>query len=250
MSKSLVETQRQKQGRQLLAIEAIQQKQIESLEAASSAYDVPSSTLKHRVLGRASRTTKSPNCQKMTGNQDSSLKKWIFDMDRRGLPPTQSMVHEMVNLLLQDSKCTTPVGPNWVTLFIMRHGDLSSKYTQKYDYQRAHFENPGFILKWFELVRATIEKYAIQEQDIYNFDESGFQMGVASSAKGVTGAQHAPSKDNSVQPGNRGWVTVIESLNFTGWALPPMVIFVGKVHQSVWYREIPHDGSIGLSNNG
>lgn len=234
----------------MLAIEAVKKGQCGTIKAAATAYDVPYSTLKHRLHGRSSRVDTSANCQRMTENQEASLKKWVYDMDRRGLPPTQRMLHEMANILLSDSGCTAPVGPNWVTRFIKRHKDLSSRYTRKYDYQRAQCENPDIIKNWFNLVKNTIEKYDIQEQDVYNFDESGFQMGVTSTAKVVTGAQHASSKVNSLQPGNREWVTIIECINATGWAPPPMVIFAGKVHQSTWYRELPRDWSIGLSNNG
>ncbi|KJZ70722.1 hypothetical protein HIM_09906 [Hirsutella minnesotensis 3608] len=53
------------------------------------------------------------------------------------------------------------------------------------------------------------------------------------------------------QPGDRTWVTVIEGVNATGWALPSTIIFEGKVHQSTWYRTgIPRNWVIGVSKNG
>lgn len=54
------------------------------------------------------------------------------------------------------------------------------------------------------------------EQDIYNFDETGFQIGVASTAKIVTGSHHTTSCVRALQPGNQEWVTVIETINATG----------------------------------
>jgi len=42
------------------------------------------------------------------------------------------------------------------------------------------------IRSWFELVHNTIAKYGIQDTDIYNFDETGFMMGVISTAIVVT----------------------------------------------------------------
>jgi hypothetical protein len=33
------------------------------------------------------------------------------------------------------------------------------------------------------------------------------------------------------QPGNRQWVTAIEAINAKGWAIPPFIIFEGKLHQ-------------------
>ena len=38
-------------------------------------------------------------------------------------------------------------------------------------------------------MQATITKYGIQEDDIFNFDETDFMMGVASTAKVVTASE-------------------------------------------------------------
>jgi hypothetical protein len=86
------------------------------------------------------------------------------------------------------------------------------------------------------------------DEDIYNFDKTGFQMGVISTAKVITGAER--SKPVSVQPGNREWVTVIDCISSYGWSVPPVIIFEGKVHQSTWYLDtLPSDWVIGVSEN-
>jgi hypothetical protein len=97
-------------------------------------------------------------------------------------------------------------------------------------------------------------------EDIYNFDETGFQMGVIITAKVLTQIKPSKSGSNRIksgrpfvnQSGNRHWVTIIERINASGWALPPTVIFEGKVHQSIWYRTtgIPNDWTIDLNENG
>jgi hypothetical protein len=87
------------------------------------------------------------------------------------------------------------------------------------------------------------------EDDIYNFDETGFQIGVISTAKVITGAERA--RPVSIQPGNREWVTVIDCISSYGWSVPPVIIFEGKVHQSTWYSDtLPLDWVIGVSENG
>ena len=52
------------------------------------------------------------------------------------------------------------------------------------------------------VVRNTITKYRIIEEDIYNFDKTGFQIGVISIAKVITGVERS-QKPKSVQPRNR-----------------------------------------------
>jgi hypothetical protein len=42
---------------------------------------------------------------------------------------------------------------------------------------------------WFQLVENTKAKYGIQDDDTYNFDESGFMMGMISIGAVVTSAE-------------------------------------------------------------
>jgi hypothetical protein len=79
---------------------------------------------------------------------------------------------------------------------------VKSKYNHKYDYQRAKYEDPELIRGWFQHVQRTITKYGILNNDIYNFDETGFQIGVITTAKVVTGTDRA-GRPRTIQPGNR-----------------------------------------------
>jgi hypothetical protein len=69
---------------------------------------------------------------------------------------------------------------------VKRYPELSSVYNRKFDYQRAKCEDLKLISLWFKLVRDIIEKYGVTEEDIFNFDETGFQMGVISTSKVIT----------------------------------------------------------------
>ncbi|KFY27925.1 hypothetical protein V491_00700 [Pseudogymnoascus sp. VKM F-3775] len=116
----------------------------------------------------------------------------------------------MADLLL--SECdTSPVGQNWTTNFIKCHTELKSKFSQKYDYKRALYKDPVIIGEWFELVRNIIAKYGIVDNDIYNFDEAGFQMGVIGTTRVVTSSE-SRNRPKKVQPGNREWVSIIQGI--------------------------------------
>jgi RecB family endonuclease NucS len=91
---------------------------------------------------------------------------------------------------------------------VSRTPELKTRFNRRYAYERAKCEDPAVIKPWFELVQRTIEQYGITTHDIYNFDETGFQMGVISTAKVVTGSERR-SAPLAIQPGNREWVTVI-----------------------------------------
>jgi hypothetical protein len=87
-------------------------------------------------------------------------------------------------------------------------------------------------------VLETRQTYGILDEDSYNFDETGFMMGVAGTSKVVTSSDTV-SRAVAVQPGNCDWVTTIEYINASGWCLLPFVILPGKLHQASWYRDIP-----------
>ncbi|KAF6812647.1 transposase [Colletotrichum plurivorum] len=75
----------------------------------------------------------------------------------------------------------------------------------------------------FVLLRNMTAKYGIEEGDIYNFDETGFMMGVITASIVVTRADKR-SKAKSVQPGNCKWAIVIKCINSGGWCIPSFVI--------------------------
>ena len=128
-------------------------------------------------------------------------------MDQRGLPPRPDSVRQMANLLLEKRSdlgqgSGSGVGKRWVINFVRRHQALQTRYNRKYDYQRAKCEDLAIIRGWFHLVRNTIAKYSIQNKDIYNFDKTGFQIGVISIAKVVTRVERS-NRLVLIQPRNR-----------------------------------------------
>jgi hypothetical protein len=96
----------------------------------------------------------------------------------------------------------------------------------------------------------TIKKYGIQPEDIYNFDETGFSIRIEFTSRVIISSDRH-GRPLPIQSGDREWVTAIETVNSTGWSLPPMLIFKGKVHMSNWYEEyaIPPDWVIAVSDS-
>jgi hypothetical protein len=76
------------------------------------------------------------------------------------------------------------------------------------DYQRLKCEDPVIIRDWFRLFQNVKAKYGILDDDIYNFDETGVQMGVITPGMVVT-TSDGLGRAKLAQPGNREWATVI-----------------------------------------
>ena len=138
-------------------------------------------------------------------------------MDQRGLPLQAPHIQQMAQILLNEHvnpafSTVQPIGECWVHNFINHHDELESKYHHKYDYQQAQYEDSEIIQNWFYLIQNTIAKYEIIYENIYNFDETGFQIEVIRTAKVITESERV---DHSVmtQSGNWEWVTAIEAIN-------------------------------------
>ena len=173
----------------------------------------------------------------------------ILDLDSRGFAPTLGAVRDMADKLLAE-RGASQVGKNWPTNFVKRTPSLTTRFNRPYDRQRALCEDPEIISAWFDLVARTKATYGICDEDTYNFDETGFMMGKISAQLVVTGSERR-GRSKAIQPGNREWVTVIQGINATGWAIPPFIIFAGQYHLSPWFQEnIPNSWRFTLSDNG
>jgi hypothetical protein len=109
---------------------------------------------------------------------------------QRGLFTNPKIVADMANLLLvQRNSPLTRVGKCYVLNFIKRHIALKSKASRCLDYGGTLCNDPVLFNEWFKRVEDTIQQYNIVTTDIYNFDETGFQMGATATCKVVTSAR-------------------------------------------------------------
>jgi hypothetical protein len=233
-----------------LAVQAFKRDPNLSIRAAAKIYSVSHSTLATRLKGTSSRRDTIPNSRNLTDLEESTIVQYILDLDARSFPPRLCHVEDMANKLLTE-RDAPKVGKRWASNFVKRQPQLQTRFFRKYDYQRAKCEDAEIIRGWFSLVQNTITKYGISEYDIYNFDETGFMMGIISAGMIVTRVERR-SNTKLVQPGNREWTTVIQGINSQGWAIPPFIIVAGKYHLSSWYQNstLPKDWVIATSENG
>lgn len=234
----------------LLAILAINQQQIRSVNRAAATFNVPETTLRDRRAGIAARRDCQPLSKKLTKLEEEVIIKHILDLDSRGFAPTLRAVRDMADKLLAE-RGSGQVGQQWPRNFVKRTDSLTTRFNRPYDRQRALCEDPEAIQDWFDLIARTKAAYGICDEDTFNFDETGFLMGKISSQLVVTGSERR-GRPKAIQPGNREWVTAIHGINATGWAIPPFIIFAGQCHLSAWYEsdDIPRNWAIGLSDNG
>ena len=99
-----------------------------------------------------------------------------------------SAVEDMANRIL-GARNGEYVGKNWTSNFVRRTPELKARLSRMIDYQRVQCEDPDAYNAWFRLVRNVVNKYTIKEEDIWNFDETGFCMGQITSEMVVTSTE-------------------------------------------------------------
>jgi hypothetical protein len=142
------------------------------------------------------------------------------------------------------------VSKNWCARFLKRHPEYILKKQKPIAMQRKDAENPEFIAEYFQKLKNVIDKYGIQPADIWNFDETGFRVGVGRATQVITRVARS-RKMYYPDPENRGSLTSIEAVSAGGAAIPLMLIIQGKVHDERWYQDRLHPATrVGLSDTG
>ncbi|KAI9036261.1 transposase [Aspergillus affinis] len=243
----------EQEGRIQLAIQTFEKRGIQSIRRAAAVFNVPYSTPRDRLMGHSFQPELRNHMHRLSETQQESSIKWIEARDKRGVTPRPSHLQQMANIILQEESKTPlqPIGKNWVTQFIRRHDSLKCRFARRYNYQRALCEDPKVIGDWFKRLKEVQDEHGIQDEDIYNFDETGFAMGLIATTKVVT-RSNMPGRPHLIQPGQREWVTTIECISSTGFSVPTCIIFKGKVYMEGWFEELdlPHDWRIEVSANG
>jgi len=242
--------QQSKEASILLAIDAIRQDPNLSIRSAAHLYKIPRVTLADRLHGRASLAETRHGMLKMTPTEEETLIRHILDLDSRGFPPRFDHVRDMANLLLATRRARA-VGKQWPYNFVRRRQELRTRFSRAYDIQRALCEDPALIEAWFRLVHNMRAKYGIQDTDFYNFDETGFIMGIICGSMVITRADRR-GKGKQLQAGNREWATAVECVSSDGFVLPPLLILQGVNHLASWYTEcdLPPSWAIKTTLNG
>ncbi len=91
-----------KENQLLFAIQAIQSDKNLSCRAAAKLYNVPETTLRHRMNGQRARQDTRANSLKLKELEENALLQYILNLDARGFPPRLADVEDMANVLLAE----------------------------------------------------------------------------------------------------------------------------------------------------
>lgn len=200
-------------------------------------FNVPISRLRARIQGRQPRTQRTITTKRLDEAQEAALIRWINTLDALHVPPTARMVEASANMMIQrDTEATThpisTVNKMWVYEFIKRLPDdlywVKQKPAEK---ARIEAEDISIMQAWYDRLEPLVKR--IPPSNIYNFDETGFQLGQGKPQKVITRNKHR----TRLLSGEKGdLLTGIECIAADGWLMEPYFVAPGVVHLERWYE--------------
>jgi hypothetical protein len=215
-------------------------------------FAVPYSRLLNRSKGRRSRSDRDPVNVRLNDTEELAICQYLDVLEKAGLYARVNQIEKVANSILRrraGSDDEPPVGHAWATRFLDRHPEYFIRKQRTLDIERKEAHERRDIEVFFERWKAIVEEYGINPADIYNFDETGFRIGMGRHQKIVT-------RDPKVQAyiessTNRDYVTLVEAVSGDGFTLPPMVIINATTHREHWFPSSLDDHYLmGVSDSG
>ena len=225
------------------AIKAIKAGIHHSIGEAAVAFDLPKSSLAHRLNGRQSRQKSHEGDQVISPAAEKAIVKWILKLDEYGFPPRLDRLWEKVETIAvaerealharydtegRRNRRYDHIGRSWITHFLNRHPELCSKLATRMDRQRVYANNPIIIQDHFRKLGKLICDEQIKPYAITNMDEKGIILGFSTKTKVIT--LKGKKTPYVRQDGTREMVTLIEAVTASGYIFPTFLITKGKQH--------------------
>lgn len=113
---------------------------------------------------------------------------------------------------------------------------------------RKEAHNPVVIRQWFTQLKSVVGEYRVKPANLWNFDGTGFRIGVGGSERVVT--TDPKRRAWSPRDTNRKHLTAVEAVSAAGAVIEPMLIASGRVLQERWFEELTDNTLVGVNDSG
>jgi hypothetical protein len=161
----------------------------------------------------------------------TTLMEWVAEMGRRYMPLHASAVAAHASLIAGEV-----VGESWVHRFCSFHPELKVQWAMGLEKCHAQALNRA-VEGFYNTLQDLLEKYNIPEENIYNMDEKGIQLGMGQRVQAFVDCDQKCVFQ--VEDGDRELVTIIECISADGQAIPPSAVFKGTWRNMEWGRDNP-----------
>ena len=217
-------------------------------------FNVPYQRLLGRYHGRQSKQERPAVGRKLNNDEELAVYLYLDHLDKIGTSARYRMLAHCANSILKrshDDPTTLPptVSRMWPQRFLQAHPQFQIRKQHSLDIARKNAHDPDDIRAWFRGYQNVYIEYGIEEGDIYNFDKTGFRIGVGKSQWIIT--RDLNRKSYLASDNNRKFVTVVECVSGDGNVLPPMFILTGSIILAAWFENSLHDDvAVAVSDSG
>ena len=215
-----------------------------AITVVAKQFGVPYGRLYNRIKGRSSRNEQQFRSSRLNVDEEAPICEYIERLAHMFIPPRKFMVVAFANSILHanaqaDGVEYLPVSCKWLARFLKRHSEFHVTKMKVIDRKRALVADADRLEEWFRRYAATREENGILPSNVWNMDETGFQIAQGSNQTVVVPADdhlngHQP---RLAIPENRELVTVIEAISANGNYIDPYLIFKGKKHVATIYGD-------------
>jgi hypothetical protein len=166
----------------VLAVQTLRSVTKPNIAAFARDHELPYQRLKRAYQGGNNRTTRPSTNKLLTDEQEVALKHFLDSIDDIGFGIHKSLVEQQCDALLALSH-TGPGDPprcgrRWAGRWLHAHKEYQRVRAKPIEIARKLAQQPEAIERWYEKLRGKIDEYGIQDEDQWNMDETGCQIGV------------------------------------------------------------------------
>lgn len=145
-----------------------------SICKAADYYHVSKSTVAHRRT--ECNSTANVNCrsQRLLNEEEKVLIQYIQDLQRQNQYSNYSQIRQIITKLLKNKDDQKSLGKHYITRLISRYLQLKAAKSRYIDVKRLSALNSAIIEHFFDEFKHLHSEYAVETQNIYNMNETGF----------------------------------------------------------------------------
>lgn len=215
-----------------IALHAYKSQKFKSINAAATHFGVSKWKLRSRNDGRSSPKGRTTHNNALNASQEKSLIRWIELLISVYSAPTALDIEGAANRILQYCGSDRRVSKMYGYNFIKRLPPHITLRTQKpMEKSRIEAESHGPLIHWYEVFAKFLDDHEIEAHELYNWDETGFQLGIGTKQNVVS-----TRENETIATGGIGEnITGIECISADGWVMHPWFLIRGSEHMEDWY---------------
>ena len=174
-----------REARLASAAEAYRSGVFKSVRSAARAHDVDHNTLTRRLNGAQSISKALEPRQALSAGEEEALVNWIQQQQEHGFSIHHKMLKGLAEYLIglqngthrRDTLSVRTLLHDWTYHFTQRHPHIKVMISRPIELTRINACTHETFEKWFNTYHKAITMYKAKHHNIYNIDETGFQMG-------------------------------------------------------------------------